>query len=1296
MINEPAELIQEYPQLVEEFVPRDKQLVEQILAAKRITERSLGLPPRSRRAAYLVEPERVMYCVHSTPVFNSNGYSIRTRGVAQGIQNSAGEVFAVARPGYPWDTKADRSHPEKRRHQEDYDGVQYVHIPGPNLNTSPMDFYIQMAADAYVREARRLRPQLIHAASNHLTALPALIAARRLGVPFVYEVRGFWELTGVSNKPGWETSERYRLAVELETLVAAEADHVVAITNQVADELEIRGVDRKKISVAENAVDPKAILPLPKDVKYALSRRIRTDVPVIGFAGSVVTYEGLETLIEASALLDERGIDHQVVIAGSGSSAEALKAMRDEAKLKTVTFLGRIPNAEIPRLLSTYDIMPCPRTSEKVTELVSPLKPLEAFSASKAVVLSDVAPHVDLAGPEQERALLFKAGDAKELANVLQRLIQDKNLAQQLGRAGRLWTLDERNWAALGEKLASAYERAVEEYRIAQPATSKPLNDVKLGVIADEFTTSTLAGACEVVAIDRSNWQTQLDQDDFDAIFVESAWAGNSGTWYRGVGYYSAEESQDLYELLAHARTKGIPSIFWNKEDPVHIERFLKTASQFDHIFTTDANMIPRYLRAAGPDTKTVASLPFYAEPTLHNPLPSARPYEHTVAYAGTYYGNRYKQRSQQLRRLLQASEPYGLTIYDRQLQYKESPYQFPLEFRGHIKGALPYNEVLHQYKSHLAQLNVNSVVDSPTMYSRRVVEIAASGGIVMSGPGRGIDETLGNTILASDNESVWSAALHAWATKPESKLKEIWRQMRTIFRSHTTATALSIAFRSAGIPVDGLDLDNYAIRISNTSEETLQSIIKQSVLPSAVVASESGSDSLLAFKKHGIEVITENELDEINAVWVGTVDEELDRTHFEDLLSATMYGSWEAIYYQANSYDFAAPVAQPVEQAESFQLGLERIRPNRNAQDGSVLLQVAKPHLEIYPPNVPSKSEFMPNLSGSPRTVLFAGHDLKFARELMKHLEIQGYRILVDKWDDHNKHDVQESKNLLAQADIIFCEWGLGNALWYSRNASRQQRLVIRVHSQELRRDYLAQINHRNVDSYIFVGELVRRAAIESHNVPSAKTKVVANAVDVEKLALPKTPNAAFNIGLVGIVPRSKRLDLALDIIEQVRAQDSRYRLRIKGKQPYEYPWLTRISSEMAYYSEQYERIEQINSHVPGTVVFDPFGDDMEEWYQKIGSVLSVSDFESFHLTLADGAASGARPYSLLWPGADLIYPQEWLYTSPSDIADGIVQSSEYAGPTASSDFIQKHFNASLIHEELTSIILGPPTSQH
>src|SRR5699024_9596420 len=126
------------------------------------------------------------------------------------------------------------------------------------------------------------------------------------------------------------------------------------------------------------------------------------------------------------------------------------------------------------------------------------------------------------------------------------------------------------------------------------------------------------------------------------------------------VGFYGFEESKDLFELIEAARLKAIPTIFWNKEDPVHIDRFLKTAIQCDHIFTTDAKMISRYLHAEGTRAKTVASLPFYAEPKIHNPLPSLRPYEHSVAYAGTYYGDRYATRSRQLERLLTTSAPYG------------------------------------------------------------------------------------------------------------------------------------------------------------------------------------------------------------------------------------------------------------------------------------------------------------------------------------------------------------------------------------------------------------------------------------------------------------------------------------------------------------------------------------------------------------------------------------------------------------------------------------------------------------
>src|SRR5699024_10754281 len=179
--------------------------------------------------------------------------------------------------------------------------------------------------------------------------------------------------------------------------------------------------------------------------------------------------------------LVQRGIDHQVVIAGTGSAVAELKSLRDELKLRTVMFLGRVPNSEIPRLLSTFDIMPCPRLSQEVTEMVSLLKPWEAFSALKAVVLSDVEPHKVMAGNSQERALLFEAGNAEDLANKLQQLIQDEKLRRALGRAGRLWTLSERNWDAIGMKIASSHRNAIVQHTKAQPTKRRPRSEIKLG-----------------------------------------------------------------------------------------------------------------------------------------------------------------------------------------------------------------------------------------------------------------------------------------------------------------------------------------------------------------------------------------------------------------------------------------------------------------------------------------------------------------------------------------------------------------------------------------------------------------------------------------------------------------------------------------------------------------------------------------------------------------------------------------------------------------------------------------------
>ncbi|WP_282852879.1 glycosyltransferase [Gulosibacter sediminis] len=1295
LIHEPADLIDRHPEIVEKFTPQYSRLVEQIKGYERIESNAATIPARAPGIAYSAEPGRIMYCVHSTPAFNSNGYSTRTRGVAAGLRDGGHDVTVVARAGYPWDGPSDVEKPSQERTVRAVDDVEYVHLPGPGLGSTAIDHYILAAADAFVREARLQRPSIIHSASNFRTALAALIAARRLGVPFVYEVRGLWEITEAAEKPGWENTERYKSMERLETLVANEADSVLVITTQVADELERRGVDRAKMILATNAVDTNQFVPLPKDESYAASHKIRTDVPVLGFAGSIVPYEGLSLLVEASAKLAERGIVHQVAIAGSGDTVKGLKRQRDELGLTTVTFPGRLPMEEMPRLLSTFDIMPLPRVSSAVTELVSPLKPLEAFSSAKAVVFSDVAPHLDIAGPDEARGLVFPAGDASALADQLQRLIEDPELRADLGRKARLWTIDERTWSGLGHKITGAYEFARARHAEALPAP-RTLSSLRVGLVADEFTSATLAASMQVTPIDRDRWREQLASPDaFDLVFIESAWAGNEGQWTRGVGHYGEQENADLYGALERCRELGIPTVFWNKEDPVHFARFRETAARCDHVFTTDANMIVPYLETPGAITKTASALPFYAQPAIHNPLPARTEYDPTAAYAGTYYGDRYAERSHQLRRLLNAATRVGLAIYDRQLAFPDSPYEFPDDLQEFVRGHLPYDQVIDSYKSHLAQLNVNSVTESPSMFSRRVVEVAGCGGVVLSGPGRGITETFGGVIPATNDNATWRALLHNWSTHPAERVREAWFQMRAIYRAHTVDTALVLLARTAGIPVAARVGASYGLAFDASDDAVLDSVARQSVLPREVFVSDGFGAASERLSSLGVRVRGAAAIEQSQSDWLGQVSAPVGRTHFEDLLLPTRFGDWNRITFRtATADDAGVALAMPMDVPNGteglvrrdlveFSHGLERALNTRPVTGVELLFAPAEP---VYTLPVEEAETAVPGENNASKSILVAGHDLKFARTLIETLEAAGHTILLDEWESHTKHDAERSEELLERADIVFCEWALGNAEWYSKRVKPHQRLVVRVHSQELRRPHLRAIAHKNVDEYIFVGELIRRAAIESHGVPQKKTRVIPNPVDVTSLQLPKQEGAEHTLGLVGIVAQPKRLDRALDLLERLLEVDGGYKLRIKGKQPADYPWMLNRPDEMAYYDAQYARIDAINAKREGAVVFDGFGPDMEEWYRNIGVAVSVSDFESFHLTIPDGAASGALPTSIDWPGADLIYPREWISATVEEMAQRVLSAK--SNPTQLAAMVQERFGADDVLAELAEAI--------
>ncbi|WP_153463369.1 glycosyltransferase family 4 protein [Sediminibacillus terrae] len=284
---------------------------------------------------------------------------------------------------------------------------------------------------------------------------------------------------------------------------------------------------------------------------------------------------------------------------------------------------------------------------------------------------------------------------------------------------------------------------------------------------------------------------------------------------------------------------------------------------------------------------------------------------------------------------------------------------------------------------------------------------------------------------------------------------------------------------------------------------------------------------------------------------------------------------------------------------------------------------------------------------------ILFAGHDLKFATNIINYFELrEGFDVKEDVWKGHTGHDEEESLKYLHWADVIVCEWGLGNAVWYSQNKLSHQKLIVRMHLQEVDTPYPKRFNLSNIDKIIAISPYVYEEFYRVFKFPRQKMTMIYNVIDTKKFDRVKD-KPKFNLGFVGMSPKRKRLDLAVDILEKLWNEDSRYTLYIKGKRPEEYPWLWRKEEERLYYTSLYERIEK--APWKDSVIFDGFGSDIPEWFTKIGFILSTSDFESFHLSPSEGMASGTYPIILNWDGSNTIYPEKYLMTSVEESVERI-----------------------------------------
>ena len=312
-----------------------------------------------------------------------------------------------------------------------------------------------------VRTARRIAEvardegaRVIHAHSPALNGLAALWAGRRLGLPVVYESRAFWEDAAVDHGTTREGSLRYRLSLVLETFVFKRADRVVVIASAMRDEVLGRGLRADRLTVVPNGVDIERFNPIPRS--EVLARRLGLDgAPVLGFIGSFYHYEGLRFLVEALPALRQRLPGARVLLVGGGEDEPVLHALAAGLP-DSVVFAGRVPYQHVHDYYSVIDVFVCPRRRMRLTELVTPLKPLEAMAMGIPVLASDIGGHAELVS-DGETGLLFKAESQESLVEQASRLGRDPELRAQLGAGGRRWVERERTWVRIVTRYLPIY-----------------------------------------------------------------------------------------------------------------------------------------------------------------------------------------------------------------------------------------------------------------------------------------------------------------------------------------------------------------------------------------------------------------------------------------------------------------------------------------------------------------------------------------------------------------------------------------------------------------------------------------------------------------------------------------------------------------------------------------------------------------------------------------------------------------------------------------------------------------------
>jgi glycosyltransferase involved in cell wall biosynthesis len=466
-------------------------------AAATIAGRVLGAMPRDRSAREVFDdavdqlsvaangwsfgaPEPTPYepmpratlsvLAQSLPI-RSGGYATRSHGVLTGLAARGWDVAAVTRLGFPYDSwplSESRDVPPS----DVVDGIAYHRLlegTARRYPQFPLASYVGRFADRIVDHALNRRVSLIHASSFHVNGLAAGAAAAKLGLPFLYEMRGLEDLIKVSRDPSFARSDRHAFLTTVELAICRRADAVFVITQALRRQMAERGVPLERMVVLPNGVHVDQFSPRNRDRELEAQLGV-SGKTVIGYAGGLVDYEGLDLLLDAAAQLRSRRSDFHVVIVGDGHFERVLRARAARVGLgNLVTFTGRVPHEQVGRYLSLFDIAPFPRLPLPVCELISPIKPFESMAMAKAVVVSDVAALTEIVR-DGVTGLVFHKGDSAHLAGTIEQLLDSAELRSSLGRAARQWVIAERDWSSIVEIVDTTYRAVLERAALPSPA----------------------------------------------------------------------------------------------------------------------------------------------------------------------------------------------------------------------------------------------------------------------------------------------------------------------------------------------------------------------------------------------------------------------------------------------------------------------------------------------------------------------------------------------------------------------------------------------------------------------------------------------------------------------------------------------------------------------------------------------------------------------------------------------------------------------------------------------------------